>query len=240
MKTAPAPFPPWAAASDAPGETSLPAAEVTTPDECVAYVNRVGLCAWRRLPRLPAAFPTLEGVTPWADTGDVHLHTWFWKDDLHIERRLFYGMLLAGGTPVFVSLAFLPLLIAAQGDNDARTLYEQGRLPQNALLVYEHVVRNGPTATNRLPWPAGSRHLYLTELQRRFLLTKHGLTGRTRGTYGYVWGECQSLFPDAFRQAAQMSVADARQTVLGHFAAQNVELTPAAAARLFRWTEDAA
>src|SRR5690349_16498124 len=118
--------------------TLLPPDElISTPDACVDYVNRVGLCAWRGLDRYPA-FPSLAEVTPW-DDHEILLQTWFWKDDLHIERRLYYGQILGSGVPAFASLDFLPYLIAAQGDNDARTLYEKGRLPDNALRVYEHI-----------------------------------------------------------------------------------------------------
>src|SRR5207237_2027560 len=95
---------------------------VTTPEECVAFVERVGLCTWRHQPRFPG-LPSLEMETPWRGM-EVTLQTWFWKDDLHNERRLYFGMLLAPDIPVFVSLKFLPALIAAQGDIDARTLHE--------------------------------------------------------------------------------------------------------------------
>jgi hypothetical protein len=208
---------------------------VATPDACVEYVNRVGLCAWRRMDRYPN-LPSLAEVTPWNEQ-EVILQTWFWKDDLHIERRLFYGMILGSGVPTFASLDFLPYLIAAQGDNDARTLYEQGRLAENALRVYEHVQRNGPTATNALPWPRGSRHLYLAVLQQKFLFTKHGITGRTRGTYGYLWGLCEDYFPEAFEKAARIAVPDAREYIRAHLAAQGEEVTPKAAAKLFRWSD---
>jgi hypothetical protein len=213
------------------------AATVTTPDDCVAFVERVGFCSWRRYDKLPG-LPSLEEATPWRGS-DMTFQTWFWKDDLHTERRLFYAPLLAPDTPAFASLAFLPYLIAAQGDNDPRTLYEKGRLASNALRVYEHVERSGPTATNALPWPPGSRMLYLTALQQRFLLTKHSLTGRTRGTYGYRWCLCEEAFPDAFAVAGRISVADARAHVIEHLRSQGADgLTSERAARLFRWSDD--
>ena len=206
-------------------------AEVTTPAACVAFVERVGLCAWNRAASRFPDLAALGDATPWAgDTGALMNHTWFWKDDLHIEKRLFYGQILKNGKPAFASLDLLPFLIASHGDNDPRDLHEKGRLAHNALTVYEHVERNGPTATNRLPWPPGSRHLYLAQLQQRFLLTKHALTGRTRGTYGYVWGLCDAFFPDAFVHAARLDVADARAQV-----AARLSLDAMQAASLLGW-----
>ncbi len=206
---------------------------VTTPEECIRYVESVGLCTWRHQPKL-AGIPSLEMETPWRD-GTLTNQTWFWKDDLHIDRKLYFGMLIAPDIPVFVSLEFLPSLIAAQGDNDARTLYEKGLLASNAMQVYEHVARSGPTATKALPWPSGSRMLYLATLQQKFLLTKHDLTGRTRGTYGYRWCLCESAFPDSFVAASQLQVSEARDRVRSHLKQQGADLTPERTARLFRW-----
>ncbi len=214
--------------------------EVTTPDACVAFVERVGLCAWSRAaPRFPD-LPSLQEATPWTgDTGALMNRTWFWKDDLHLQKRLFYGRILKGGRPAFASLGLLPFLIAAQGDVDPRDLQEKGRLARNALTVYEHVERHGPTATNRLPWPRGSRHLYLAQLQQRFLFTKHALTGRTRGTYGYVWGLCDEFFPGAFAQAARLSPEAARTRLVQDLNNRGTMLTHVQAGRLLDWPRDA-
>lgn len=206
---------------------------VSTPEGCLEYVESVGICTWRHQPKL-AWLPSLEMATDWRGS-DVTMQTWFWKDDLHIERKLYFGMLVAPDIPVFVSLAFLPSLIAAQGDIDARTLYEKGILPSNALQVYRHVERAGPTATRALPWPPGSRMLYLAHLQQKFLLTKYDLTGRTRGTYGYRWCLCEEAFPDSFAAAARLPVPAAREQVLAHLRQYAPDITPEAVGRLFRW-----
>jgi len=208
-------------------------ATVTTPEECVRYVESVGICTWRMQPKL-SWMPSLEEATAWKGT-DLTMQTWFWKDDLHIERRLYFGMLVAPDIPVFVSLALLPALIAAQGDIDARTLHEKGLLASNALKVYEHIERSGPTATQALPWPSGSRMLYLATLQQKFLLTKTDLTGRTRGTYGYRWDLCENVFPDSFTQAARLDVSAARDRILAHLNQNGAGVTVERATKLFRW-----
>ncbi len=206
---------------------------VTTPEECLRFVESVGLCTWRHQPKL-AGVPSLEAATAWRGM-ELTLKTWFWKDDLHTERRLYFGMLGTPDLPVFVSRALLPSLIAAQGDIDARTLHEKGLLSSNALHVYEHIARAGPTATQALPWPSGSRMLYLAHLQQKFLLTKHDLTGRTRGTYGYRWCLCEDAFPDSFAEASGINVGTARAQVLACLNRYAPEITLERAARLFRW-----
>ena len=133
----------------------------------------------------------------------------------------------------------LPYLIAAQGDNDARTLYEKDRLPYLSLQVYEHIERQGVTASNRLPVTFKDRYKALIPLQQRFLMTKHSLTGRTRGKYGYNWGLCEAHFPDAFRTAAKLPVAEARETVRTQLAEKHgVVLTETQAAKIFHWNTE--
>ena len=209
---------------------------ITTPQECIAYVDRVGICSWRKMAKTPS-FPSLEEATPW-DGNMLTLQTWFWKDDLHIEKRLYYGKLLDSETPTFVSMAWLPVFIAAQGDNDPYTLYEKGRLSQMAFEIYEHIERNGPTPASRMPWRRGSHQMHLIALERCFLVTKHGLTGRTRGTYGYLWGKADTFFPEAFDTAAKINVADARERIRLHLAAYGVTLSAAETAKKFRWATE--
>jgi hypothetical protein len=200
---------------------------IATPEDCVDYVNAQGLCAWS----VGLPLPSIEEQTPWGD--QTMLHTWFWKDDLHLEKRLYYGQLWGTGTPIFVSLKCLPFLIAAQGDCDPRDLFEKNRLSHVALTLYEHLERHGATAKKNLPYPSHtSQTPPLVKLQQHFLITKTGLTGRTRGTYGYLWGLCQEFFPDAFVQASQLPVADARAALVAQTGLSEAQLTKA-----FRWQE---
>jgi hypothetical protein len=215
--------------------------QITTQEECIEYVHQAGFCLWTRRQGWES-WPSLEKemsgdpLTEESSSGPFMMATWFWKDDLHIEKKLYYGQILGAGVATLVSLEMLPRLIAAQGDNDARTLYEQNRLPYSSLQVYEHIERNGVTPSNQLPVSHKDRSKALVPLQHRFLLTKHDLTGRTRGTYGYKWGLCEEHFPDAFGMAAKLPVAKARETVLTHLQEKHgVVLNEKQAARIFHW-----
>lgn len=203
---------------------------VDTPEACVAWVRRVGMGAWRSGTPLPA----LDQVTPWGS--ETMLHTWFWKDDLHIAKAVCYAPLWGAGVPVFVDPDLVPALVAAQGDIDPRDLAESGRISPLALRLYEHVERHGPTPKNRLPYPARtSRTPPLVQLQRTWCLTKTGITGRTRGTYGYVWGRADDFWGDAFARAARLSVEEARAQVAQRLWASGVTLSDAALAKALHW-----
>ena len=68
------------------------------------------------------------------------------------------------------------------------------------------------------------------QLQQHFLITKVGLTGRTRGTYGYLWGTCESFFPEAFVAASKLAVSEARCVLATHLG-----MPEARAGKLLRW-----
>jgi hypothetical protein len=202
---------------------------VRTEEAFLDYLNTVGLCAWQRQKRFPT-LSSLEEASGWSH-GDLFNNTWFWKDDLHIEKKLVYGQYLAGGHPAFIASDLLPALIASQGDIDPRDLYEKNRLSRVALTLYEHVERHGDTPKNQLPYPPNtSQTPPLVQLQQLFLLTKVGLTGRTRGTYGYVWGLCATFWQTAFEAAGRLSVEEARETVASRLGRTSEETAP-----LFRW-----
>lgn len=96
---------------------------VRQEDDLVRFVREVGFCTINQLPRWPA-FPSQEFAMGIPDVLGV---TWFWKDDLHTQRRLYYTRLFAG-RPGFVSLELLPTFIATNGEV-ADELIHFGRLP---------------------------------------------------------------------------------------------------------------
>lgn len=173
---------------------------------------------------------------------DVMGDTWFWKDDLHIARRLFYGKWL-GGNAAFVSMRMLPALIAARGDVDPYTLHERGRLPETTLRVYEAIERDRQLSTSDLRQAAGlaataDRRLFdqaTVQLSSLFLICKTGLRGRTRGTYAYIWGLVEDFLPEVLREAAAIRPEDGAATVAARLQAGGVQMTPVRWRHLFGW-----
>jgi hypothetical protein len=137
--------------------------------------------------------------------------TWVWKDDLHFAQQLYYGKIIAG-QPSFLAPDSLPDFIAAlagcglEHERDVTRLYFDGRLSGEAKAIYDWL-RDHPTQPTRelrrgtrLGDPAKklATARALVELQRRFLVCKVDLTGRTRGTYSYVWDLAERFWPQAF------------------------------------------
>ena len=180
------------------------------------FVEAVGFCTWGPVPGVD--FPNLAeamGHTAWTVMGE----TWGWKDDIHFQHRLYYARVIAG-QPSFIAPDFLPDFVAALGvrgsaERDPLALYESGRLARPALQVYECLREEGRQSSAVLRHVSGSRtasalERALTELQRRFLICKVDVTGRTRGTYGYVWDLAERFWPEEFNDAARTAQGAAR------------------------------
>ena len=75
----------------------------------------------------------------------------------------------------------------------------------------------------------------LVELQRRFLVCKVDLTGRTRGTYSYIWDLAERFWPEAFEAAAQIEPEAARERIRGRLRIIGIEAGTLLEQRLLLW-----
>jgi len=212
---------------------------VRDEDGLVRFLNRVGICLWT--PARSLDLPNLADMMDLAKPDDIW-QTWFWKDDLHVAKRLYYGKLL-GGRPTFVSPAMLPQMIAARGDVDPYTYHEQGRLTAEAVRVYDALVRCRDLPTSDLRREAGlagkeSKAAFenaLTALGALFQICKTGITGRTRGTYSYRWGLVEDWAPAALAEAARMRPHDAARDIAKNLGRLGVTPSPGLWRRMFGW-----
>jgi len=207
---------------------------VRDEESLVRFVDAVGFCAINALAR----FPEFPCVAEAMGKADALGQAWWWKDDLHIQRRLYYTRLFAG-KPGFIALEMLPAFIAANGAA-ADELFLTGALPAPAQALYRHLEARGPIAVRPLKQLlAGEARRAATgllwEMERRFLITKTDITGRELGTYGYVWDLAERWMPDAFTAADRLRAQGGRARILARLDALGVAATPALCARVLRW-----
>jgi hypothetical protein len=172
--------------------------------------------------------------------------TWSWKDDLHFEQQLYYGKIITG-QPSFLATDYLPDFISAlagrdlEHERDVTRLYFDGRLSGEARAFYDWLLDHPAQPTRELRRGATSKKLAteraLVELQRRFLICKVDLTGRTRGTYSYVWDLAERFWPQAFVDARHTSPMAARSRIRGQLHAFGLMSTPQLEQHLFLWSE---
>jgi hypothetical protein len=207
---------------------------VRTEEDLVRFVNAVGFCtinALERYPEFPSAAVAMgEREALWT--------SWFWKDDLHIAKRLYYTRLFAG-RPGFIALEWLPAFIAANGAA-ADELFHIGAVPAEIETLYRLIEEHGPIAIGALkklltPDARNAATKHLWELERRFLITKTGLTGRERGTYGYIWDLTERWLPDAFLEADRLRPKPAVAKITAHLEALGVPVDAKLRLRVLRW-----
>jgi hypothetical protein len=218
---------------------------ILTQDDAAAFVAALGFCTWGPVPGLD--FPNLAEAMG-ESAVSVLAPTWFWKDDLHFARCLFYARIIRG-QPSFIAPEYLPRFIAALGgrgqeiERDPVRLFLEGRLSREARLIFDYLVDHPAQPSRDLRRGAGLRgadqaastERALVELQRRFLICKVDLTGRTRGTYSYVWDLAERFWPQAFEQAARTSVTEARAAIRERLRAFRIEPDPPLEHKLFLW-----
>ncbi len=208
----------------------------TVRDEAdlVRFVEAVGCCAINALERFPA-FPSVAAAM---GKHDALWHAWWWKDDLHVQRRVYYTRLFAG-RPGFIALDLLPAFIAANGAA-ADELILEGRLSATAREVYQLIEARGPISSRPLkqllrPDARKAATSALWELERHFIITKTDITGRELATYSYVWDLTERWLPDAFAAADRLRRKAAMARIADHLAALGVPCDAALRARVLRW-----
>ncbi len=219
---------------------------IKEPDDAAALVATLGFCTWGPVPGL--AFPNLAEAMGETATS-VLARTWFWKDDLHFARQLYYGKIIAG-QPSFIAPDYLTDFIAAlagrgrEEERDPLQLYVDGRLSREARTLYEYLVDHPaqPTRALRRGTALDGKRMKaqaeraLLELQRRFLVCKVDLTGRTRGTYAYVWDLTERFWPEAVADARHTASTVARQRIRIRLREWGIELDVHREQKLFLWT----
>lgn len=207
---------------------------VMNEDDLVAFINDVGFCTISALDRWPE-FPS-QAVAMGRD--DALGATWFWKDDLHIQKRIYYTRLFTG-KPGFISMEYLPAFIATNGEvMDELAMY--GRIPMATQDVFRVIDEQGPISTKEIKSLLGSdgrrsASTALIDLERMFIITKTNITGRERGTYAYVWDLAERWTPEAFAEADRIGRGAAVERIEARFAELSVELDRDTRGRLLSW-----
>ena len=198
------------------------AGTVRTPEDLVRFVDAVGCCTLDTLPGYHD-FPAQSAVMGEIDAAAPDV--WFWKDDLHIEQRIYYTRVF-GGQPGYISYALLPVLIATNGAVADELMMTGGMTPE-AQQIYRIIEEHGPIPIRHLkrmltPGAKYSATTVLQKLERRFMITKTGITGRTRGTYGYIWDLVERWMPEMLVAADRLGRAPAMAILHEHLASFSI------------------
>jgi hypothetical protein len=159
-----------------------------------------------------------------ADAHDDPGHvTWGWKDALLGKCAWYYAKILRKKSTM-VSMETAPFFYAlsenyGSPDEDYLTLYEQGRLTQEAKQVYEALLQEGPLDTVALRKAArltsreseGRFNKAITDLQADLKVAPVGVTQAGAWHYAFAYDIVARHYPEIPERAQQIKERQARQ-----------------------------
>ncbi|HPH96416.1 MAG TPA: crosslink repair DNA glycosylase YcaQ family protein [Anaerolineaceae bacterium] len=231
---------------------TLPGLRLKTRDEAVAYINERGFIAFWPITgiTLPSLWAAVAGDRPVPDEHDDPGHiTWDWKDSLLDQRVVYYGRVLRKRN-AFLSLEVAPWFYALSNnfgdiENDYLMQYEQGELTQEAKLVYEALLKEGPLDTLALRKAArltsaesDSRfNKALDTLMADFKILPVGVAHVGRWNYAFIYEISARHFPELPEKARFISEEEARRRLIACTLQSLGALPRSDIHRLFGWKE---
>lgn len=228
-----------------------PHQRLRNPEEALDYAQERGFLYFWPISRvtLPSLWVATAGDRPVAEAHDDPGHvTWGWKDALLGQRRWYYAKVLRKKATI-IALDIVPYFYALSEnygapEEDYLTLYEQGRLTQEARAVYETLLTEGPLDTVSLrraarlssPESEGRFNRALTDLQTDFKILPVGIADAGAWHYAFVYDTVHHHYPDLPVRAHAIPESAGRQKLAGLYllavgAAQVRQL-----ATLFGWS----
>jgi len=224
---------------------------ITAKEQAIKFVNDRGFVYFWPIKGvvLPSLWVAVAGDRPVANAHDDPGHvTWRWKDSLLGKNAWYYAKILRKKSTM-ISFEVVPYFYALSKnygsfEDDYLTLYEQGRLTQEAKSVYETLLQKGPLDTIELrretrltSRTSDSRYdRVVAELQSDFKILPVGVTQSGGWRYAFAYDIVQRHYPEISQKAQNISEIEARQKL------SEVYLRSVGAARLkdlvrlFRWS----
>ncbi|MGE5124190.1 MAG: DNA glycosylase AlkZ-like family protein [Acidobacteriaceae bacterium] len=229
-----------------------PQYRVKSIDEAIRYVNTRGYIYFWPISGilLPSLWEAVSGDRPVPNEHDDPGHvTWGWKDSMLGKHVWYYAKVLRKKATI-ISMDVAPYFYAltenyGSPEEDYLTIYEQGRLTQEAKAVYEALLDKGPLDTISLKKAA---HLTsrdsearftraLSDLQADFKIMPIEVIDAGAWHYAFVYDIVARHEPQLLENSRFLGELDARQKILELYfrslgAAQMREVI-----KLFGWSQ---
>ncbi|MGH9738415.1 MAG: AlkZ-related protein [Candidatus Acidiferrales bacterium] len=228
---------------------------VATLADAVKFIDAAGFCTLFPVVNvpLPSLYCAVTGRD--ADDGivfDKHFETiWHWKDELPRRQRALYAKYFRGkGT--FISRAQLPYFLAmretAAVPHDHERFYCQGRIRDDARLIWEALAAHGPLATLELrhacnmETTAGNARFKraILDLQCLLVISHFGSEQETGAWASGKYELTCRAFPVETTAAFEIGPEAARSNLAAKFLETNAGTQTMRLARLFGWTKEQA
>jgi len=206
-----------------------PKDRVKTKDDAIKYVNERGYIYFWPITgiTMPSLWGAVSGNRPIPNEHDDPGHvSWDWKDSLLGKHVWIYGKILRKKATI-ISMEIAPYFYAltenyGSPEEDYLTIYEQGRMTQEAKAVYEALLENSPLDTITL---RKASHLTshesesrfnraLADLQADFKIMPVDVVDAGSWHYSFAYDIVARYEPTLLEKARYLGELDARQKIL--------------------------
>lgn len=208
---------------------TLPGKRIKSKEEAIDFVNERGFVYFWPIKDivLPSLWVAVAGDRPVADEHDDPGHvTWGWKDALLGSRQWYYAKVLRQRATM-ISLEVAPFFFALSSnygapESDYLTLYEQGKLTQEAKSVYESLLEKSPLDTVQLRQKTrltsrDSDYRFnraMNELQSDFKILPVGVTNSGGWRYAFAFDLVSRHLPEIPEKARLIQESEARRKLV--------------------------
>jgi DNA glycosylase AlkZ-like len=225
---------------------------VATLASAVKFIDAAGFCTLFPVANVP--LPSLYGALTGRGPDDPFVFDehfekiWHWKDELPRRRRAHYAKYFRGkGT--LISRAYLPHFLAlreaAAAPHDHERFYREGRIRDDARVIWRALAEHGPLATLELrhackmETTAGNVRFKraILDLQCLLVVSHFGSEQETGAWASGKYELTSRAFPEETSAAFGIETGEARAKLAAKFVELNSGAQPMQIARLFGWTK---
>jgi hypothetical protein len=227
-----------------------PHLRLKTKNDAIRYVNERGYIYFWPIQgiTLPSLWGAVAGDRPVPDEHDDPGHiSWDWKDSLLGKHIWYYGKVLRKKATI-ISMDIAPYFYAltenyGSPEEDYLTIYEQGRMTQEAKAVYEALLANSPQDTISLRKAShitshDSSNRFeraLSDLQADFKIMPVGVVDAGSWHYSFAYDIVARYEPSLLEHARYLGELDARQKILDLYFGSVGAAHYRDASKLFGW-----
>lgn len=209
-----------------------PRDRLRSKEQAIEFVNQRGFIHFWPIQGviLPSLWVAAAGDRPVPNEHDDPGHvTWGWKDEL-LDKKVWYYARVLRRRNTIISLESLPYFYAlspnyGEPEIDYLEQYESGAMNQEAKLVFEALLKEGPLDSISLrkaarlsnPESTARFNRALDTLQGEFKILPVGIAEAGAWRYSFIYELTHRYYPDLQEQARPISEGAARQFLLKQY-----------------------
>lgn len=218
--------------------------------QAIEFVNQRGFIFFWPIQDvvLPSLWAAAAGDRPVPNEHDDPGHvTWGWKDEL-LDKKVWYYARVLRRRNTIISLESLPYFYAlspnyGEPEIDYLEQYESGAMTQEARLIFEALLKEGPLDSislrkaARLSSPESTSRFNraLDTLQGEYKVLPVGIAEAGAWRYSFIYELTHRYFPELQEQARPISERTARQFLLRQYLLSVGAVTLRDIQRVFTW-----